>query len=441
MKTLAIRLFVFVLLVTGFVWGSAAVWTANSTRDEVERVLDHRLVEAAHMVAALNVSPGPAALRADVTSYSRHLACQIWSLDGSLIGMSAVAPDKPLSDTGAGFSERQIDGHEWRVYTHIDATRGVRVMVGDRLRVRHKLVADMLFGLLFSALGGLIVLAVAVWFGVYSGLLPLRRLAIAIEQRSPEEISRINLQNVPRELEPVIASMNTLLDRIRDKRRAESDFVANAAHELQTPLAGLRTQAEIALRASVTSMRNEALIKIIRSVDRTSHLIRQLLDLARLQEAKPDYPIERTRVGDLFDLLLSDFLAASESRNITLIARPVASEISLAIRMDVLRLALGNLVDNALQYSRAGGAIVLDCLTSNKEIKITVSDNGPGIPESERERVRHRFERGTDAIGPGTGLGLSIVEAAIAPQSGILELHSSTDGGLSAVLCFPNDTN
>ena len=131
MMSLRVRLFVLVAAITIVVWAGAAAWTALSTRAEIQRVLDGRLIEAARMVAALNMPMAPTPRRLAPTTYTRQLSCQIWSMGGRLIGQSAGAPDQPLATGGAGFSERRIGDQHWRVYTHVDAERGVRVVTAD----------------------------------------------------------------------------------------------------------------------------------------------------------------------------------------------------------------------------------------------------------------------------------------------------------------------
>ncbi|WP_293921881.1 ATP-binding protein [Sphingobium sp. UBA5915] len=435
MTALRIRLFVLVLGVTMLVWAGAAGWTSFSTRAEVERVLDGRLIEAARMVAALDVPASGPARRLAPAPYSRQLSCQIWSLDGALVGQSAGAPDAPLAAGAPGLSSRQIGDEQWRVYTHVDAARGIRVMVGDSLAVRQHLVNDLMLGLLLPAAVGLVALAMLLWFGVRSGLSPLARIARAIELRSPQSLEPLAVDPVPEELRPLVQAMDDLLNRLEAARRAERDFVANAAHELQTPLAGLKTQAEVARRATDPAMRDHALERIAISVDRTSRLVRQLLELAR-QEGREAEPANRfAHVNDVVSGVASDYahLAAASDRPI--VTSCTLRNVELAIDAEALRLALGNLVENALQHG-SSGPVRIEC-AANDGLELRIIDGGAGIAADEVERVRRRFERGPRAMSGGTGLGLSIVEAAIAPAQGVLEFRMN-DAGFAAVLRFPS---
>ncbi|RJG51995.1 hypothetical protein D0Z70_22305 [Sphingobium terrigena] len=436
MTALRIRLFILVAGVTMLVWAGAAGWTSFSTRAEVQRVLDGRLVEAARMVAALDIPASGPVRRLAPAPYSRQLSCQIWSLNGALIGQSTGAPDAPLAGGAPGFSSRQIGDEQWRVYTHVDAARGIRVMVGDSLAVRQHLVNDLMLGLLLPAAAGLVALAVLLWFGVRSGLAPLGRVARAIELRSPHTLEPLAVEPVPEELRPLVQAMDDLLARLEGARRAERDFVANAAHELQTPLAGLKTQAEVARRATDPAMRDHALERIAISVGRTSRLVRQLLELAR-QEGREAEPADCfARVRDVVNGVVGDYahLAANGSRSI--ITACGLRDVDLAIDAEALRLALGNLVENALHHG-GKGPVRIEC-AANDGLELRVIDGGAGIAAEEVERVRRRFERGPRAMSGGTGLGLSIVEAAIAPAQGVLEFRPD-NAGFAAVLRFPSN--
>lgn len=439
MTSLRARLFALVAAVTMLVWAGAAAWTSLSTRAEVERVLDRRLVEAARMVAALDIPVGGTPRRVEPSSYERQLSCQIWSLTGRLVGQSAGAPQTPLAEGAPGFSERQVGGEEWRVYTHVDETRGIRVMVGDNLQVRRHLVTDMMLGLLLPALVGLIALAALLWVGIASGLEPLARLAQDLKRRSSDSLASLEVERTPTELSPVVEAMNGLLAQLESARRAERDFVANAAHELQTPLAGLKTQADVARRAEDPKMRDRALTQISRSVDRTSRLVRQLLDLARQQGGIGMAPRRATPLRAVLHDLKRDYAAIARAQGMEIEIAPKCLEGQLAIDPDALRLALGNLVENALYHGSAGKFVRIECADRDGP-ELRVIDDGVGIPAGDKERLLRRFERGIGAQSQGSGLGLSIAAAAIATAGGQLELRSGEAGGLVAVLHFPKQS-
>lgn len=432
MRSLRFRLFALVAAVTMLVWAGAAAWTAVSTRAQLERVLDRRLVEAARMVAALDVPVTGGARPLPSPSYSHQLSCQIWSLSGALIGQSAGAPAAPLAGGRAGFSERRIGEGVWRVYTHVDATRRIRVMVGDNIAVRQRLVRDLLLGLVLPAAMGLIALGILLWLGVARGLRPLDQITRAIKSRSPDSLAPLAVERVPGELQPLVDAMDALLAQLDTARRAERDFVANAAHELQTPLAGLKTQADVARRATDSGMRDHALERIAISVDRTSRLVRQLLDLAR-QQARTSHPCY-TRLGDAVEDVERDHGLIANFNDGTIQIAGGWRDFEIALGRDALRLAIGNLVENAVNHGE--GRVRIECALG-EALEFRVIDEGPGIASGDIPRVLRRFERGRQVRSTGSGLGLPIVEATIAPAGGTLELRQQ-EQGFAAVLRFPH---
>ena len=436
MTSLRSRLFALVAAVTVLVWAGAAIWTGLSTRAEVEQVLDRRLVEAARMVASLDIPAGGSQSGAPPTPYSRQLSCQIWSLGGELLGRSAGAPGAALATGAAGFSQRVIDDQTWRVFTHIDTARGIRVMVGDNLSVRQRLVSDLMLGLAFPALAGLLALAALLWISIGRGLAPLNRLATAIEARSPDELRPLAIEEGPSELRPVIAAMDGLFARLAALRAAERDFVANAAHELQTPLAGLKTQAEVARRAVDPAMRDKALERIVLSVNRTSRLVRQLLDLTRQQSSPAGMSLAQVPLGPVLDEIQTEFGTIARSRNASLAIDPTLYAVDIAIEPDALRLAIRNLVENAIIHSPAGAKVSIGWSSNRDNFELLVEDDGPGIEPGDAERLRRRFERGADTTVAGSGLGLSIVDSALAAAGATLCLRSRVPNGLTAALVF-----
>lgn len=398
-------------------------------------MLDRRLVEAARMVAALNVASA-APLRTPPAPYSRELSCQVWSLAGELIGKSAGAPAQPLADSGSGFSERRIGDQSWRAYSHVDAQRGVRVMVGDNLAVRQRLVRDLMLGLLVPATAGLVALGLLLWIGIRSGLAPLSRMTRALEQRSPDSLAPLQVDPVPSELAPLVQAMDVLLARLDMARRTERTFVADAAHALQTPLAGLKVQAEVARRATDPAMRDHALARIMLSVDRTGKLVRQLLDLALQEERSAGARSSHTAVGPVIESLGQDYgLIADRGDQCIETCFPYQT-LEVALDESALRLALGNLIENAIHHGGSGDVRV-ECEPSDV-FEIRIVDQGCGIPVGDIDRVRRRFERGAGVRNIGTGIGLSIVEAAIAPAKGKF-VFERRDNGFAAVLRFPRN--
>ena len=441
MKSLRLRLFGLIAAATVIVWSAAAVCTTVSAHRDIERVLDRRLREAAHMVASLGstaiIAPEPNALAETTSDYERQLSCQVWSLQGRLIGRSSSAPAQPLATGKPGFSERIINGVAWRVYTYVVPRRGLRVMVGDTLAMRRNLVTDLMTGLIVPAILGLIALAMLIWIGTGRGLAPLKRVAGAIESRDPDDLSPLGLVKVPSELTIVTTAIDTLLARLDSTRDTERQFLASAAHELQTPLAGLKTQAEIARRTDDADVRANALQKIDTSVVRTTRLVRQLLDLARQEglahvSASPPVP--------LWELLsqTQDQLAALLIRHQATLAIDYNVEgIVLTVDEEILRLALRNLIENAVIYGPIGQILRVSVDEVLDSPRLMVDDEGPGLSQNEAAPLRQRFVRGIRSIAPGSGLGLSIVDTALARIDSRLNFERREPQGTRAIITLP----
>jgi two-component system sensor histidine kinase QseC len=445
MKSLRLRLFVLLLSATVLVWSSAAVWIYISTRNDVQRVLDNRLVEAAGMVASLAHGSAQALRSAPSQEplpvpdrYGRQLSCQIWTLDGRLVGRSGSAPVAPLSAGSEGFSERTINGERWRVYTLVEQDAGLRILVGDNLKVRRNLIADVMTGLLLPAVAGVLALAGLLWSAVGQGLSPLRRVARELSRRNPGDTEPLRVEAPSRELRPLVGAINGLFERLESLRANERHFIASAAHELQTPLAGLRAHAQVALAASDRSQRDKSLRSIQASVDRTSRLVEQLLDLAREEAGAAAVAPGWIAIRSVFHAIEDELRAVLQQREVGLTLDETASNIEVLADEAGLTLALRNLIRNAVDHAPAESQVCVAVCTQGETAAIRVVDQGPGILPQDLPRVRDRFVRGSRAKGPGSGLGLSIVELVAARFQAKLELENRQGGGLEARLELPS---
>ncbi|WP_394227771.1 sensor histidine kinase [Paracoccus marcusii] len=431
--SIRLRLILILTLATSAIWLSAALWINVSTRAQVEQVLDARLAEAANMVSSLmadrRIALNEAAAQATIAlptagEYSRQLSCQIWSLRGNLLGASSGAPAEKLSED-EGFATTLIDSEPWRVFTVVNPNVGVRVMVGDRIQVRDRLVGDVVQGLLWPLVVVFPALAMLIWVSVGRGLAPLAHLESTLRNRKPDDLSPLVGVGDPREIRPVRRALNSLFQRLDDVRRTERDFTAFAAHELKTPLAGLRTHAQIARMATDPAVRDRALVTITTSVDRTDRMVRQLLDLTAIDQDAAS--VERLNVANL----LSELAQQSEDQ-----ARP--REVRLDVQAEgipplhapriLVHSALRNLIENAIQHSPHGGTVRLIASCDGASVAFQVSDEGPGIRPQDRDRVTDRFWRGPGREVHGSGLGLAIVEAAVQRMGGQLEFGSGSSG-------------
>lgn len=442
MFSISKRLFLILVLTTGLVWLSAVVWIFLSTRAQVERVLDARLIEAGRMVSSMVAkqeieTKSAGALTADFPArvrgaYDRQLSCQIWSLQGTLISRSDAAPDQELSEHKDGISETTIDGERWRVYAITNPDLGVRVLVGDNLRIRYRLVNDVIRGLLLPAVLILPVLAMLIWLSVRRGLEPLRRIAGDLEARQASDLRPIEDVKMAREIVPVLQSLNGLFARVASLRDRERDFITFAAHELRTPLAGLKTQAQVALASADRATRNQALRQIVVGVDRTGRLVRQLLDMSALEARDQTGQRNVVQPAAILKSLAAEL--ADPARNVTIDVSAELDAAKLQIDPELFTLATRNLIENAVSHSPPSGVVRCRLAGSSEGQWVIIEDDGPGIPDEELARVTERFFRGRNKAPVGSGLGLAIVELALGRGGWGLQLQNREAGGLRAVI-------
>jgi two-component system sensor histidine kinase QseC len=444
--SLGARLFLILVAATGTIWLFAIGWIYVGTKQEVESVLDARLQEAARMVSSLvnNKSLATTASEAGASGagesliYERQLSCQIWSLDGRLVARSRGAPNSSLSDNHTGFSERRIDGEAWRVFMLEDEVKGLRVVVGDRLGVREHLVTDIIKGLLAPTLLIVPLLGFLIWSSLNHGLQPVRKLARELQDRRADDMRPVETGRVPAEILPMTAALNSLFAKVESARRHERDITAFAAHELRTPLAGLRAQAQVALVTSDPAMRAAALQQILIAVDRTTRLVRQLLAIANLDALRYPTRDSHLNAGALVDEIIG-MQPASEGLQVS--TGSSLNRITLFANAELLALALRNLHENALQHTMRPGLVRWSAERRPGQIVIAVEDEGPGIPEDEMQLVTDRFFRGRHKSATGSGLGLAIVELALRADGARLNLVNRQDrSGLRAEIILPERT-
>lgn len=436
MVAIRTRLFLILLGATGAIWLFAVLWIQQSTYGQVERALDARLASSAQMVASLvanrTITPLAAADQAvapgsfgGAHDYSSQISCQIWQFDGHLLAHSEAAPKGPLSVADAGFSTTTVEGETWRVFTVSDPSQGIRVMVGDRLTVRQKLVRGLTEGLLLPTLVILPLLAGLIWLALDRGLAPLDRMAAELARQRADDLTPLAEGPAPREILPMRQALNGLIRRVAAAREAERKFTAFAAHELKTPLAGLKTQAQVAALAEDEPTRRAALARIVQGVDRTDRMVMQLLALARLEMEQAGAPLTFA-LAPLFGEIAGALGALAAARKVSVATQ--AQDLTLMADRQLLVLALRNLMENAIYASPPGSTVELCALPVAGGLRLEVRDRGPGIPPADRAKVCERFFRGTGTTTPGSGLGLPIVETAVALLGGRFGL-SPRDGG------------
>jgi two-component system OmpR family sensor kinase len=359
---------------------------------------------------------------------------QIYNLNGERLYLShpdAVLPSRIV----LGFSNGTSPQGEWRVYSALFVDDVIEV--AQPMRVRSELAAAVALRTAAPLVALVPVLALLIWFTVGRGLAPLRDLARAVSSRSADALDPLPTAKLPAEVTPLVLEINLLLDRVQSALAVQRAFIADAAHELRTPVTAIDLQLQLAERASDIEAMRAALTPLRGGLARSQRLIEQLLTLARNQ------PEASTLERASFDL---QAMAREVLAELAPFAIRKGSELELTDHQplwfvgnqEALRVALANLVDNAIRYTPAGARVLVHLEVSAENVVMVVEDNGPGLASDEAERVFDRFYRGRGAQGPGSGLGLSIVERIVQRHGGSIRLAPAAGGrGLSVRLLLP----
>jgi len=324
------------------------------------------------------------------------------------------------------FRSDHVRGAEVRLaYTWVEFNRpGSRafalVQVAETLEKRSQLANEIIRGVIIPQFIVLPIAVLLVWFGLSRGLAPLADLQARIRKRQPDDFSPIDSRGAPEEIAPLVSSFNEMLERLSQNLAMQQRFLADAAHQMKTPLAGLRTQAELALRETDPHELKRTLRHIAGSTERATHLINQLLALARAEYQASDP--SGFQVIDLVPLareLVRDSVTEAISRGVDLGFEGDDAAVRAVAAPMLVRELLKNLLDNALRYTPRGGAVTVRVMRRGQSAFLEVEDTGPGIPENERQRVFDRFYRILGTNVDGSGLGLAIVRE-IAEQHGAL---------------------
>ncbi len=354
---------------------------------------------------------------------------QVWTNGGKLLLHSSSAPKIPLTSEVDGFSDKKISTQDWRVFTTYNDKAGIRTVLAERYDTRnelgHRIAQDDLYIMLLTfPLSGLLI-----WIIIGRGLDSLDKVAEEVANRAPSHLEPVDLHEVPEEIKPVIDELNKLFFRLKEGFEREKRFAADAAHELRTPLAALKTQAQVALHSNDIEEKNQALQKLIASVNRSTHIVQQLLTMSRLvPEAAHMEEKGEVNLSRLTREILAMLAPAAVEKQIDLEFESDAENLIVYGNSTALGILIRNLVDNSIRYCNEHGRIIVRLTKLQNEVMLEVSDNGPGIPAELQSRVFERFFRVLGNKSPGSGLGLAIVQQISELHGGRLMLDAPKEG-------------
>lgn len=341
-----------------------------------------------------------------------------------------LQPDKPY------FQDGVVAGRKVRIASllhHVGSMREpVQVQVAETLVKRHVLASEILAGIVLPQLVLIILTMMLVRYGIGRGLATLGRVQAEVAHRSHLDLSPLRADDVPQEVEALVRSINELMRRLGRVIARQNRFIADAAHQLRTPLAGIKTQAELALRQSDPALVTHALKQLQASSDRMIHLVNQLLLLARAESGvAPE--MARLDLVQLAQEVASAWVPAALAKQIDLGFEHVVSAAPMVGNTLLLREMLNNLVNNALLYTQPGGTVTVRLDAADGHWLLAVDDNGPGVPPQERELIFERFHRATELEESGSGLGLPIAREIAHLHGGEVLLREKFPGALFEV--------
>ncbi|PKO32705.1 MAG: two-component sensor histidine kinase [Betaproteobacteria bacterium HGW-Betaproteobacteria-7] len=432
-----------VSVATLLAWSLTGVFSYQKAQHEAEELMDGHLAQTARLLLALvrdnedhlsDLANRLATVRGTRENiYEPPLEFQIGRDDGTVLLRSTDAPSLPVLGI-AGHSDIERETESWRVLNMVSADGSYRVQVAQSIALRDQAALEIAWQTAYPVVIVLPLLLLMIYFSVRSVLRPLDALAEDVAARTPDTLSPLPERNVPQEVTPLVAALNRLFVRLGATLENERRFTADAAHELRTPLAALKVQTQVARLSNDPQMRGHALQQIESGVDRATHLVNQLLRLARLD------PLSSLENRQAFDLhtVVNDALAAIRGANpdITqtivneLPERPLLSEGD----PDLLVIAVRNLIDNAIRYSGLASTIRITSVVDGSRCSLSVRDNGPGVPAAIQARLGERFFRNRETSVEGNGLGLAIVARIAELHGGSLAAGNLPEGGFAATL-------
>lgn len=437
-RSLQGRLLVWMLGVLTVVWIAAALATWIDAQHELDELLDSHLAQAGALLLAQQtheLAEGDEHLDVlPLHRYSPRVVFQVWH-GGRLALRSLNAPEIRMSHLDHGFETLKIGETSWRVLAARGDPSNVQVYVGEQTESRAAIMVAVMRSMLWPLLIALPLSGLVSWWGVRHGLAPLRRLGLAVAEREPQAVQAIHMDEAPAEMLPLISALNRLFERIADLLESERRFTADATHELRTPIAAIRAQAQVAMAAKQSGQRLHALQSTLLACDRATHLVQQLLTLSRL-EAGAAVASETLELGELVRHVLAELAphAIERQQMIELDAPDPCSVLGDPALLGVL---VRNLVDNAIRYSPASSPLSIGVHALHAQVVLSVDDGGPGLDDAHRQRLGERFFRVLGTGQNGSGLGWSIVRRiATAHGAGIEVGPSSHLGGLSVQVSF-----
>lgn len=449
----SIRRFLLITLFISITIASSITAIGNYLLDKsvIQPYLDEKLTRFSNIIEALNQSISISKnIEAEVESNlneiepstPKHLLFQVWNNNGKLLFHSTSPSFIPLVNSPLGFSDIIIHGNDWRVYAAIDRKSQDKIIVAELYDIRYRFADEIARNNAYILLITYPIFGMLIWIIVGLALRSITRVTNEISNRASTYLEPMDPTNIPIEIKPLVSELNQLFIRLKLAFNRNKRFAGDAAHELRTPLAALKTQAQVALKATNAADRDHALLKLAQSVDRSSHVVTQLLILSQLTQEDSLNDIAPINLHALTTEIVAYLVPDALAKNIEIELSAERSEAMVLGNDTALGILIRNLVDNAIRYTPTNGAVKIQLITTQDNIIFRVSDTGSGIPVEFRERVFERFFRILGTTASGSGLGLAIVSHIAELHHADITLATPPSGkGLQVDVTFPKLKN
>ncbi|MFM0327612.1 ATP-binding protein [Caballeronia glebae] len=448
------RLMLLILSSVSLSWMAMFGWSFHSTRLEVTRWDETRLVQLAPLLVQINASdlarlaehgvdgrnevPAPNGQTGPDSDYEdRYVRILVTDRDQRIIARSSDFPVVDLKAQGIEHVGKvTVDHSVWLIYTTKNTDLGRTISLMEPANERSDLVSGVAARVAGPTIVLVPILMALAWFSIGIGLQPLAHLSQAVQSRHDRNLQPIEIGSTPNEIRPVISAVNSLLGRLRASLARERTFTADAAHELKTPLTAIKVQAQVAASSRDAAQRTLALERVALGVDRSAHLVEQLLLLARLD----DDEMIATSTLQVREIVVEALAFRKHLANEKGMVLKLVGDARTEIQADrvLFRILLDNLLDNAVKYGESAGTVEVELSCHGRRHVLTVRDDGPGVDIEEMARLTDRFFRGRSARASGSGLGLSIVTRIAAQFRANLRFDSGIGGkGLAVSVVFP----
>ena len=402
-------------------------------QDEANELFDYQIKQVALSLHEQS-QPTQIAVSADEDPEEDNVI-QIWNALGKPLFTSYPTRALPRYVT-SGLHTVNYQQQPWRLYN--TQRHGHFIQVAQPMTVRNELAAGLAMRMLIPFFVLIPLLAGIIWWVVGRSLTPLQAVTNAVSSRHEDAMQALDETGLPKEIRPMVAALNGLLKRLNQTLQTQRAFIADAAHELRTPLTALKLQLQLTERATTEEQRAAGFVKLNERLDRSIHLVRQLLTLARSESKEPSEKFAPVDLSALVQDVAEDFKSLADVRQ-TDLQLDVKPNVMVSGQQENLRILVSNLIDNAIRYTSNSGHVRVSITREEGEIVLRVIDNGSGIPAQERERVLDRFYRREGTEVTGSGLGLAIVRNIADAHHASLTLSDNLiSSGLIVTVKFPS---